>query len=368
MSAPSQTLRRVAARVLDLLLGLLIAGVALGWVGAQLVPGIASFLALPGGELAFAGLVLPVALALETLWCVALGTTPGKAIMGLRIRRLDGAAPTTRQIVRRQVRLYVLGLAAGLPVLSVITAALQLVRLQRTGATRWDADTSLRVELSPHALRIGAALSITLATLASASVLAATIGVQLLLSWSDRGYRSLAAATANALVSPTAAGAVARTYDRGSWFNAWSGATVRVPAGWQRIAPPRGAPDMAGWGIFQETSDCACKLFVFKADAAGPAVEVPAGSTLAQMLAANWIEAQAGTFALGPLQRLDPAPDMRGWSAQGVRVGQTTERVDVGFLVRSDGVWIMITTWSGDTLQAMSRVDSMRQALLASLD
>jgi uncharacterized RDD family membrane protein YckC len=356
--------RRITARALDLLLGLVVAGIALGWTAAQLVPGIASFLARPGGELIFGTLVLPVALVLETLWCLAVGTTPGKAVMGLRIRRRDGAIASSREILGRQAKLYVHGLAAGLPVLSMLAAGVQLLRLCRAGETRWDADTGLQVQAMPLPRHLGASMSIALATGASFALLAAVAGAQLLLGSADRGYRSLAAVTAFA--APSAAGAVARAYDRGSWFNAWSGTTVRLAPGWQRLPAPPGDPGMAAWGIFKATEGCPCKLMVFKADAGGEPFVVPPGSSVAQLLAASWLESQAGTFSLGPLQRLDPAPGRRGWSAQGVRVGQTGERVDVAFLEHHDGVWILITTWHGDMLQAMSHVDVMRQALVGS--
>ena len=355
--------RRLCARGVDLVVHMLLMAVLLGWVAATVLPGAAALISRPGGEFLFGMAVLPCALALELLVQATFGTTPGKALFGLalRVRAAGGdaaAPPGARALLARQGGVYVQGLGLGIPLVGVATLGYQLVRLRRGHPASWDARSGVEVcQVVPGRLGLVRA--------------AAAIGLVVTVVWLHMGIRGLdadyqavisdAEVSSRALSAPTSAGAVLRVADRGSWLNPWTGRTVRASQGWVRVALPpsaAGPVDMSGWGVFH-AAECGCTLLMFKASGADN-LSTPEH-------ARAWMAAQSQTFVLGELQRLDVLPGRRGWTARGVRAASPSEQVDVAFLEHGEDVWMLIASWPADTLQAMSRIDGMRQALLASL-
>lgn len=116
-------------------------------------------LVFPGKALALAqqlaGLYVPMD-ALSLLLYVPLeawmlsrsGTTPGRALLRIQVRRLDGGLPGFRQALRRSFQVYVKGMALGLflPIPSSFTMAWWRLRLQQRGVTSWDEQNETRVE------------------------------------------------------------------------------------------------------------------------------------------------------------------------------------------------------------------------------
>lgn len=97
----------------------------------------------------------------------ALGTTPGKLLMNVRLRRRDGGPITTRDALLRCLRLWWRGLGAGLPVVSFITAGNAYLQLRQRGEASWDRDGGWVVEHGPIGLlRVLAAIAVVIATFA----------------------------------------------------------------------------------------------------------------------------------------------------------------------------------------------------------
>lgn len=82
--------------------------------------------------------ILPISLILQALMLSTLGTTPGKALLGLRVRRQDGGHIDARSLIRRQWLLWIKGLALGLPLIDLITQYRSKERLNRAHLTPWD--------------------------------------------------------------------------------------------------------------------------------------------------------------------------------------------------------------------------------------
>ncbi len=85
---------------------------------------------------------------LEALWLSRRGTTPGKSLLRIQIRRLDGALPTFHQALLRSLLVFVKGtfLCLILPFPQLFIMSWCRIRLVQLGTTSWDEQTSLRVE------------------------------------------------------------------------------------------------------------------------------------------------------------------------------------------------------------------------------
>lgn len=74
------------------------------------------------------------------------GTTPGKALLRIQIRRKDGGLPSYRQALVRSLLVLLRGFALGLYLVSLFAMSWARARLLRQGSTSWDEETGLRVE------------------------------------------------------------------------------------------------------------------------------------------------------------------------------------------------------------------------------
>jgi uncharacterized RDD family membrane protein YckC len=74
----------------------------------------------------------------EPLFLSNTGTTPGKWIMGVSVRRADGKKLSLPRALGRFVTVWFVGLGAGIPLLSLITMLMARAKLINDGVTGWD--------------------------------------------------------------------------------------------------------------------------------------------------------------------------------------------------------------------------------------
>ncbi|MFZ4767319.1 MAG: RDD family protein [Roseimicrobium sp.] len=74
------------------------------------------------------------------------GTTPGRALLRIRVRRLDDGVPQFAQALKRSFQVFVQGMALSLPLLSLFAMAWSRLRLHQKGVTAWDEQNETRVE------------------------------------------------------------------------------------------------------------------------------------------------------------------------------------------------------------------------------
>lgn len=90
-----------------------------------------------------------VALVLWTLWeplfLSNTGTTPGKWIMGVRVRRPDGRNIGLFTAFRRFIWVYFAGLGLGIPLVSLICMLVARAKLVGDGVTGWDRGLGIEV-------------------------------------------------------------------------------------------------------------------------------------------------------------------------------------------------------------------------------
>lgn len=80
---------------------------------------------------------------------LSFGQTPGKWLMGIRVRRRDGRRMTLPTALKRELRVWMRGLGFALPVVSLYTLAMSHGDLKNEGITPWDKSLDLDVQHAP---------------------------------------------------------------------------------------------------------------------------------------------------------------------------------------------------------------------------
>jgi hypothetical protein len=74
------------------------------------------------------------------------GSTPGRALMRIQVRRLDGGLPHFSQALRRSFQVYLRGMALGIPLAGQIAMLWSRQVLLQRGVTPWDEANETKVE------------------------------------------------------------------------------------------------------------------------------------------------------------------------------------------------------------------------------
>jgi uncharacterized RDD family membrane protein YckC len=90
----------------------------------------------------------PLAAQLVQALCIAVtGSTPGKALVGLRVATADGRRPTLATALTRELLVWVMGMGMGVSFVLPVTHAYSYYRVTRRGVTPWDERLALRIEV-----------------------------------------------------------------------------------------------------------------------------------------------------------------------------------------------------------------------------
>jgi hypothetical protein len=85
-------------------------------------------------------LLLFIYIFVEPIMLSSLGTTPGKALLRIRLRRQDGTKLNYSEGLNRAFRVWLRGEGLGIPIVSLFTLITAYRRLTRKGKTSWDRD------------------------------------------------------------------------------------------------------------------------------------------------------------------------------------------------------------------------------------
>lgn len=135
---------RFWARTLDLALMSIPAALLLGLLLGVIAP---KFLMriTEGGNLIFLPFMLPFTVLMEAIIIALFGNTPGKAILKTKITNAEGGKLSFTEALKRSLFIYFYGYAFGLPIINLITYALQHKRLKKTGKATWDSKLGFNV-------------------------------------------------------------------------------------------------------------------------------------------------------------------------------------------------------------------------------
>lgn len=124
--------RRYWARFLDSIIAVLVTGFVVGAFAPEFVAGPRT----TGWGVKLIGLFAWT--FVEALLIAHFGTTPGKAFFRIRVAKATGERLPFGAALGRSLRVWALGTAFGLPLVSLLAAAHGAWRLNKTGATPWD--------------------------------------------------------------------------------------------------------------------------------------------------------------------------------------------------------------------------------------
>ena len=133
-----QLFRRYLARFMDYRLGGMVLGAIIATTGWQ-----SEFLKKPY----IAGLLgIFIWSLIEPIFLCTFGYTPFKALLGIKVRGLDGKTLKFAPASKRTFRVWLAGVALGIPLVSTIFAILAYRKAKDTGISSWDLYAKSQVE------------------------------------------------------------------------------------------------------------------------------------------------------------------------------------------------------------------------------
>jgi len=154
---------RFFARIFDVWWEILLVAIVFGAVLGRYSASFVEWINGPIASQLFGLLCLPIALILDALLYRAVGNTPGKALLGLKVGTLNGKPLGLTQYINRNFSMWVSGLALGFPLINLFTMANQASRLSKGQQASYDEPTGFRVRSRPigwvHKTAFGLAFS-----------------------------------------------------------------------------------------------------------------------------------------------------------------------------------------------------------------
>jgi hypothetical protein len=150
--------RRFSARTLDLWIIGLPVGFLTAYVGASYSEGFALWLQKPGSEYLFGWLILPLILLFESFLFRIFASTPGKALLGVKVTTLAGVNLTGWTYLKRQAGVYLHGYGTGFPIVFICTMIAEYYSLRKRKAASYDVRKFVVQGSKIGPLRIGLAV------------------------------------------------------------------------------------------------------------------------------------------------------------------------------------------------------------------
>jgi uncharacterized RDD family membrane protein YckC len=159
---------RWLARIIDLRIGVLALSFVIGFIWEF----VGTFVSLPTFNLnqdddkLFSFILIIPWMVIEAFIIAKYGTTPGKALLGIRLKDSSGSNLKFRQALWRNGHVWWRGLGTGFPLISAFTMAHAHGVFKKTGSTSWDRDGNFRVQYkeprNPYGMGIGLIILILL--------------------------------------------------------------------------------------------------------------------------------------------------------------------------------------------------------------
>ncbi len=150
---PARPWPRYWARMLDITLFTYVLAVVVGVVCALLAsanyPNFLHTLANPIAAFLFFWALMPLSMLLDAAIYSLFGNTPGKALLGIKVRGIDGTRLRFGVAVRRNFGVFWRGLAAGVPLVGLFTLAHAYEVVKAGKPSSWD--TATASETTGHA-------------------------------------------------------------------------------------------------------------------------------------------------------------------------------------------------------------------------
>lgn len=139
---------RFFARIFDVWWTTVLVAVVLGYV-LRFSTDFVSWINSPGSGQLFGMMCIPLGLVLDAMIYAIAGNTPGKALLHLKAVTIRGGQIEFGSYLNRNFRVWVYGLALGLPLVNLFTMARQSGRLKDGKPASYDESTMHRVHAGP---------------------------------------------------------------------------------------------------------------------------------------------------------------------------------------------------------------------------
>lgn len=131
--------RRFFARIFDVWFFMLVVCIPLIFAWAYYAP--SSYLSfMPENELVAGICILFFVFIIDAIAYAIFGNTPGKALLGLRVKKANGGKYLFGEYAIRNLSVWWTGFALGIPLLNFVTMFLQFRKVKKTGFASYDAD------------------------------------------------------------------------------------------------------------------------------------------------------------------------------------------------------------------------------------
>lgn len=235
------TWRRFFARTFDVWWEILLVSLLVGYVLGTYSAVFVEWINGSSSALLFGIFVLPLAMLLDAAVFSVAGNTPGKFLLGLSVVTVKFERPDFATYLKRNMNVYIQGLALGIPLINLFTMVTQSKRIKDTGNTSYDLGGDTRVVAKPLRWYLLLAFVILYLTL---------FAVQSVLKEVDRRDTQTA-------LQETVQG----TYQ---WTNPITGAVATVSAKWH-VTPGANNTIQASTYSFSEITDKAHVIFGYEA-------------------------------------------------------------------------------------------------------
>lgn len=314
--------RRFFARHVDMMLIGFTVGPVLTYLMAYNSPEFARWLATPGSEALYMIALVPVVLFFEWLMYALFGNTLGKKLFRLAIISREGTKITRSQYSDRLTGLWFTGLALGVPLVNLIAAFWQFLKLKHSGSTSYDA-------------------GLYVVKARKLSILNWLIVVLVVGTLYFVGGAIIVFSKVIANINDT----------RVSWHNPDTGVSVRLPAGWtaRREADGNGKY-MYSFTMGQNGTEVM-------------AIPQPLKNPLLEEHAKLWFPTVEGLSVKGP----GMTRTYRNTNVLSYRGSYGAYEIDVMFVKQGAVVWNVVTFFDGSKASQQAQVEALYKALFKTL-
>ena len=328
IGTPASAGRRFFARSIDLWSAVIVVGLATG-LGLSLASDeFAFWIQRPESNAIFAlVIVIPLAFLLDAALYGMFGNTPGKSLLLLRVTAPDGRTLAFAEYLLRNFRVWWFGLAAGIPLLSMLAMIYQWRKVSSGGPTGYDIG---RYRVDGEPLSRGRTVGASTFFIALFLVL---VGLN---AWQQEEDRRLRQGT--------------------SWMNPVTSSWVDVPPGWLYSQQKNDLGHTIH--TFTAPSDSLVAVFAME--------DHTQGLTLTQYVQAftRGVVNSMTVYPDGSMQTVDARFT---WVANGHLVQDPTRKLHLSFVQRGSQVWRFIAIGTQGRHPDTSKARELRARLFASL-
>lgn len=323
---------RFFARIFDVWWETLLVVFLSAYILSRYSAGFIGFINSPGASQIYSIICMPFALILDAILYRALGNTPGKALLGIKVMTSEGNSLSFVQYLMRNLSIWVKGFAFGLPLINLITMASQSSRLGKGQEASYDESAGYTVRSKSNSWVRKSAFSVAFLCLFGFMAV-----LNVMEKNADRDARLMS---------------IQKDY---SWQNPKTLRDIKVDSRWKLTTPP-GAAGTVSY-MFTEASGYAVVILAME--------EFP-GYSLSQYAQA-FQKGTAANMSFRDGGRIFEKEGRQFWEGSGSMVSSVDARVNVQVSQFGAAFWRVVTVQSIPYDYSNAMVEKLKTSLWSSL-